>query len=186
MNCFRVHSASRAVTPLSRCRDTSETTGRRIDTRFENCGKQASLRSALTRLRGEARNAVDVADLDLNLSAGVVVDIRESKRFARRLLEPDAPHMEPDATAAAVVSLSAELLPDWYEDWVLSETTEWRQLRLHALEAMADNLTAEHRWAEALDEFDRYKTLLGDELSLAPTTRISDLVAPLGRRSTDR
>jgi DNA-binding SARP family transcriptional activator len=179
----------------------------------------ASLRSALTRLRGEARNAVDVADLDLNLAAGVVVDIRESKRFARRLLEPDPPHLEPDATAAAVASLSAELLPDWYEDWVVIETTQWRQLRLHALEAMADNLSAEHRWAEAisaaqaairgeplretshaalirvflaegnqaeaLGEFDRYKTLLGDELGLAPTTHISDLVAPLGRPSTD-
>ena len=54
----------------------------------------ASLRSALTRLRGEARAAVDVADLDLNLAPGVVVDIRESKRFAHRLLEPDAPHLD--------------------------------------------------------------------------------------------
>jgi SARP family transcriptional regulator, regulator of embCAB operon len=110
----------------------------------------ASLRSALTRLSGDARAAVDVADLDLNLSPAVTVDIRESKRFAHRLLEPNAPHMEPDATAAAMASLSADLLPDWYEDWVLIETAEWRQLRLHALEAMAANLAAEGRWAEAI------------------------------------
>ena len=180
----------------------------------------ASLRSALTRLRGEARAAVDVADLDLNLASGVVVDIRESKRFARRLLEPDAPHLAPEATAAAVASLSADLLPDWYEDWVLIETAEWRQLRLHALEAMADHLTAEGRWAEAiaaaqaairgeplretshaalirvflaegnqteaLGQFERYRTLLNTELSLEPTTHISDLVTSLGRRSTDK
>ena len=63
---------------------------------------------------------------------------------------PNAPHLEPEATAAAVASLSADLLPDWYEDWVLIETAEWRQLRLHALEAMADNLAAEGRWAEAI------------------------------------
>ncbi len=179
----------------------------------------ASLRSALTRLRGEARAAVDVADLDLNLSSGVVVDIRESKRFAHRLLEHDAPHLAPEATAAAVLSLSADLLPDWYEDWVLIETAEWRQLRLHALEAMADNLAAEGRWAEAisaaqaairgeplretshaalirvflaegnqteaLSQFERYRTLLNNELSLDPTSNISDLVSTIGRRSTD-
>ncbi|MDQ1434768.1 MAG: hypothetical protein QOF59_1584 [Actinomycetota bacterium] len=180
----------------------------------------ASLRSALTRLRGEARKAVDVADLDLNLASGVVVDIRESKRFAHRLLEPDAPHLAPDETATAVASLSADLLPDWYEDWVLIETAEWRQLRLHALEAMAANLAAEGRWAEAisaaqaairgeplretshaalirvflaegnqteaLGQFQRYRTLLNDELNLEPTENISALVTPLRRRSTDR
>jgi DNA-binding SARP family transcriptional activator len=110
----------------------------------------ASLRSALTRLRGGARDAVDVADLDLNLAAGVAVDIRDSKLLAHSLLEPGAPHLAPEATAAAVASLSADLLPDWYEDWVLVETEEWRQLRLHALEAMAANLAAEGRWAEAI------------------------------------
>lgn len=180
----------------------------------------ASLRSALTRLRGEARAAVDVDDLDLNLASGVIVDIRESKRFAHRLLEPDAPHLEPDVTAAAVASLSADLLPDWYEDWVLIETAEWRQLRLHALEAIAAQLVTECRWAEAigaaqaairgeplretshaalirvflaegnqteaLGQFERYRTLLNNELSLEPTEQISNLVTNLGRRSTDR
>ena len=110
----------------------------------------ASLRSALTRLRGEARNAVDVADLDLNLAPKVIVDIRESRLLAHQLLESSAPVLAPEATASAVASLSADLLPDWYEDWVLIETAEWRQLRLHALEAMAANLTAEGRWAEAI------------------------------------
>jgi DNA-binding SARP family transcriptional activator len=179
----------------------------------------ASLRSALTRLRHEARAAVDVADLDLNLAPGVVVDIRESRLLAHRLLEPDAPHMDADSTVAAVASLSADLLPDWYEDWVLVETAEWRQLRLHALEAMAGNLAAECRWAEAisaaqaairgeplretshaalirvflaegnqteaLDQFERYRSLLNSELSLDPTSNIADLVSPIGRRSTD-
>ena len=110
----------------------------------------ASLRSALTRLRGAARDAVDIGDLDLSLAPGVVVDIREAKKFAHQLLEPDAPNLAPDATAAALASLSADLLPDWYEDWVLIETEQWRQLRLHALEAMAANLAAAGRWAEAI------------------------------------
>jgi DNA-binding SARP family transcriptional activator len=127
--------------------------------------------------------------------------------------------MDADSTVAAVASVSADLLPDWYEDWVLVETAEWRQLRLHALEAMAGNLAAECRWAEAisaaqaairgeplretshaalirvflaegnqteaLDQFERYRSLLNSELSLDPTSNIADLVSPIGRRSTD-
>ena len=216
-------SGSQRLLALLALRDRSVTRLMIAGTLWPDSSEQhasASLRSALTRLRGEARDAVDVADLDINLASGVVVDIRESKRFAHRLLEPNAPHMEPEATAAAVASLSADLLPDWYEDWVLIETTEWRQLRLHALEAMADNLAAEGRWAEAiaaaqaairgeplretshaalirvflaegnqteaLGQFERYKTLLNNELSLDPTSNITDLVRPIGRRKTDK
>src|SRR4029450_4433688 len=51
--------------------------------------------------------------------------------------------------AAAVGVLSAELLPDWNDDWVLLEAEEWRQLRLHALEALAGCLAAAGRWGEA-------------------------------------
>ncbi len=146
-------SGSQRLLALLALRDRSVTRPMLAGTLWPESTEQhasASLRSALTRLRGEARNAVDIADLDINLASGVIVDIRDSKRFAHRLLEPNAPRLEPDATAAAVASLSADLLPDWYEDWVLIETAEWRQLRLHALEAMADHLAAEGRWAEAI------------------------------------
>jgi SARP family transcriptional regulator, regulator of embCAB operon len=216
-------SGSQRLLALLALRDRSVTRLMIAGTLWPDSSEQhasASLRSALTRLRGGARDAVDVADLDLNLSPGVVVDIRDSKRFAHQLLEPNAPTMAPEATAAAVASLSADLLPDWYEDWVLIETEEWRQLRLHALEAMAANLAAEHRWAEAIGaaqaairgeplretshaalirvflaegnqteaigQYERYKTLLNNELSLDPTANISDLVTTLGRRKTDR
>jgi DNA-binding SARP family transcriptional activator len=216
-------SGSQRLLALLALRDRSVTRLMIAGTLWPDSSEQhasASLRSALTRLRGGAREAVDVADLDLNLSSGVVVDIRESKRFAHRLLEPNAPMLAPEATAAAVASLSADLLPDWYEDWVLIETEEWRQLRLHALEAMAANLAAEHRWGEAIGaaqaairgeplretshaalirvflaegnqteaigQYERYKTLLNNELSLDPTANISDLVTTLGRRKTDR
>lgn len=215
-------SGSQRLLALLALRDRSVTRLMIAGTLWPDSSEQhasASLRSALTRLRGEARAAVDVADLDINLASGVLVDIRESKAFAHRLLEPNAPHLAPEATAAAVASLSADLLPDWYEDWVLIETAEWRQLRLHALEAMAANLAAEGRWAEAIaaaqaairgeplretshaalirvflaegnqteaiGQFNRYRALLNEELSLEPTSHISDLVTTLGRRQSD-
>ena len=52
---------------------------------------------------------------------------------------------------AAVCSRPAGSSSAWYDDWVLSEAEDWRQLRLHALEALADRLTAMGRWGEAAD-----------------------------------
>ena len=43
----------------------------------------------------------------------------------------------------------AELLPGWYDDWVLFKAEGWRQLGLHALEALADRLVTECRYGEA-------------------------------------
>jgi DNA-binding SARP family transcriptional activator len=51
---------------------------------------------------------------------------------------------------AAVGALSHDLLPDWYDDWVLLEAEGWRQFRLHALEALAGRLIAVGRWGEAV------------------------------------
>ncbi len=45
--------------------------------------------------------------------------------------------------------LAAELLPDWDDDWVVAAAESWRQLRLHALEALVGHLTASRRYGEA-------------------------------------
>ncbi len=44
-----------------------------------------------------------------------------------------------------------DLLPDWYEDWVLVERERFRQLRLHALEAMCRRLADAGSYALALE-----------------------------------
>jgi SARP family transcriptional regulator, regulator of embCAB operon len=109
----------------------------------------SSLRAALTRLQCTARMAVAASQLELGLAEGVTVDIHHARALARRLLDPAIPPAPGDLGASAVASLSAGLLPDWYDDWVLVEAEDWRQLRLHALEALADHLTAAGRWGEA-------------------------------------
>jgi hypothetical protein len=43
-----------------------------------------------------------------------------------------------------------ELLPGWYEDWVLVERKRLRQLRMHALEALAEKLTEAGRYGVAM------------------------------------
>lgn len=109
----------------------------------------SSLRSALGRLTRLTRDAVVVTPLDLCLADDVLLDIRESRALAHRLLEPDVAVSEDDLSSAAVAVLSVDVLPDWCDDWVLVEAEEWRQLRLHALEALGDRMLAEDRFGEA-------------------------------------
>jgi len=111
----------------------------------------SNLRSALARLEHPCRMALQVSKLDLGLADDVVVDLRRSQTLARRLLDPTLTPGESDLTASAVVALSAGLLPGWYDDWVLIEADHWRQLRLHALEALTERLSAAGRWGEAAD-----------------------------------
>src|SRR5829696_6921097 len=51
--------------------------------------------------------------------------------------DPAVPPDPSELGMTAVAALSADLLPDWYDDWVLVEAEDWRQPRLHALEALA-------------------------------------------------
>jgi DNA-binding SARP family transcriptional activator len=109
----------------------------------------ANLRSALARLHGTAHKALATSKLELGLAEGVTVDIRLAKALARRLLDPAVTPDRSELGMATVPALSADLLPDWYDDWVLLEAEDWRQLRLHALEALAGRLIALGRWGEA-------------------------------------
>lgn len=110
----------------------------------------ASLRSALSRLDAVTREALDVTYLDLRLAASVTVDIRDSRKLAQRLLIVDTEPTANDLAAEAIEALGSELLPDWYDDWVLLEAEGWHQLRLHALDALAGRLVSVERHADAI------------------------------------
>jgi SARP family transcriptional regulator, regulator of embCAB operon len=109
----------------------------------------SSLRSALGRLSRLTRDAVEVTPLDVCLADGVTVDLRRARALAHRLLDGGASLGEDDLSPEAVAALSQDVLPDWYEDWVVVEAEEWRQLRLHALEALTDRLLEVGRFGEA-------------------------------------
>lgn len=107
----------------------------------------ANLRSALWRANHGGRAIVDSFGGVLKLSPQIVVDVAQARRTALRLTA-QAPGDDPAELAMSL--LDAELLADWYEDWVLVERERFRQLRLHALEASCASLTRERRYAEAL------------------------------------
>jgi SARP family transcriptional regulator, regulator of embCAB operon len=109
----------------------------------------SNLRSVLTRFHGTARRALAASKLELGLAEDVLVDVRHAQGLARRLLDPAVTPDRYELGMAAVPALSADLLPDWDDDWVLLEAEEWRRLRLHALEALAERLIVLGRWGEA-------------------------------------
>jgi DNA-binding SARP family transcriptional activator len=111
----------------------------------------ASLRSAVSRLDDRSRLAVTVTAHDLSLAEGVAVDVHSSQALAHRLIDRNAPLSAADIDAPAVMALSDDLLPGWYDDWAVIAAEDWRQLRVHALEAVAARLTAADRFAEAAD-----------------------------------
>jgi DNA-binding SARP family transcriptional activator len=108
----------------------------------------ANLRSALWRLR---RSGVSVVEPDgslLRLSPEVLVDFQETSFIAQGLLDRDVRLEELELERA---SLFDDLLPDWYDDWVVVERERFRQLRLHALEALCERLTEVGRFAQAVE-----------------------------------
>jgi DNA-binding SARP family transcriptional activator len=109
----------------------------------------ASLRSVVSRLEGPARQAILLTAAELSLREGVIVDLWHVRALAHRILDRQDGSIEIDMDAAAVLSLSADLLPGWYDDWAVSAAEEWRQLRVDALEEAAERLMAAGRWAAA-------------------------------------
>jgi SARP family transcriptional regulator, regulator of embCAB operon len=110
----------------------------------------SNLRSAIARLQSTAREALIAGKLELGLADDVAVDLRFARELAARLLDPAVTPERSDLGMTAVAALSHDLLPDWYDDWVLIEAEDWRQLRLHALEALASRLIVIGRWGEAV------------------------------------
>jgi DNA-binding SARP family transcriptional activator len=108
---------------------------------------QGSLRSALWRVQKAAPGLVDVSGGALGLARGVRVDVREFRDWAQRAMDPNT---LVDGVTASEWAQGGELLPGWYDDWVLLERERLRQLRLHAFEVLADKLAAVGRYGEAV------------------------------------
>jgi DNA-binding SARP family transcriptional activator len=107
-----------------------------------------SMRSALFTLRRACPDVVDASNGRLVVGQGLVVDVREAITTARRLLSPTPKPSEFDLRG---LPLSGDILPDWYDDWVVIERERFRELRVHALEVVCARLTSVGRFGEAME-----------------------------------
>src|SRR5262245_47195757 len=97
-------------------------------------GANASLRTALWRLRRLGCHLVDATATHLALSGSVAVDVHEVTAAAARVTgEGSTDERREDRDVLVVAD---ELLPDWYDDWVVLDRERFRQIRLHALETL--------------------------------------------------
>ena len=107
-----------------------------------------SLRSALWRLKSEGLDLVEATPTQVGLAPTVTVDLDEATTFARALTDRSATALQEPLQAGP---LTKDVLPDWYDDWVLIERERYRHIRLHALEALCERLTQEGRFALAIE-----------------------------------
>jgi DNA-binding SARP family transcriptional activator len=105
----------------------------------------ANLRTALWRLRRLEWPVIVATRSHLRLNDAISVDYWEALDAARRVLGPDGPRGD------ELGLIMGELLPDWYDEWVVHERERLRLLRLHALEQLCRWLTAQGRLGEAID-----------------------------------
>lgn len=112
----------------------------------------ANLRSTLWRLRKPGYDAVESTGTHLRLGGHVATDLRAAIALARRLIDRSQVLDDWELHGSTLQLLSADLLPDWLgDDFVLLERERWRQLRIHALEALAERLSELGRQGEAID-----------------------------------
>jgi DNA-binding SARP family transcriptional activator len=108
-----------------------------------------NLRSALWRLKCAEIDLLESDKSGLMLRPGTVVDVRILCEWAARLVDGSA--TESDLRAVNWRTNIMDLLPGWYDDWVIFERERIRQRLLHALEMLSRRLALAGRWAEAVE-----------------------------------
>ena len=105
-----------------------------------------NLRSTLWRVNRHCR-LVDGSGEALRLADDVAVDHRAAVLQAQALLDPAST----ECPSPREVKLFADLLPDWYDEWITMERERFRQLRAHALERLAERLAELERFGDAIE-----------------------------------
>jgi DNA-binding SARP family transcriptional activator len=107
----------------------------------------ANLRSALWRVHQLGYPLLQATSASLAVGAQLSVDVRECRARSHRLLDQATPLQTTDVEAPWP---AGELLPDWYDEWVIIERERFRQVAFHALETLCERLTAMDRFAQAI------------------------------------
>jgi DNA-binding SARP family transcriptional activator len=105
----------------------------------------ASLRTSIWRLQKSGASPIVASTRHIALSGKVTVDARQTMDAVRNVLASKkiASHDLERLVEAR------DLLPDWYDEWVIGEREHRREQRAQALEALCEQLTGAARFAEA-------------------------------------
>ena len=105
----------------------------------------ANLRSALWRLRRCHVELVEAIGPTLRIGSAVSVDLHSAIRLGREVETFD------DGVGMDLDLLDGDLLPDWYDDWVLIDRERLRQTQLHVLDRLCTLYSHAGNHARAID-----------------------------------
>jgi DNA-binding SARP family transcriptional activator len=108
----------------------------------------ANLRSSLWRLGGREGRLVSTFGDAVQLEPSVDVDVKAMQGLTHQLLGEGQTPTDPQA---CISLLEDELLPGWWDGWVVAERERFRVLQLHALECLAARLLHAGEYAYALE-----------------------------------
>jgi DNA-binding SARP family transcriptional activator len=106
-----------------------------------------SLRTALFELRRAGRDLLCVTGTDLHLGPGLVVDLEEMLALVDMIR---ADRIRGALSGVEKDLLEADLLPAWYDDWVIAQQERHRELRVQALERLCTAQMEAGRYADAV------------------------------------
>lgn len=107
---------------------------------------RGNLRSAVWRSTQTVPGLLSCDQEWLTIGPDVCIDHRVALAVAGRLRDDGSATDEVDRSA-----FEADLLNDWYDDWVAFERERFRQIRLHALELLAERFIGAGRHSEAIE-----------------------------------
>jgi len=108
-----------------------------------------NLRSAIWRLRGAGLDILAADNSWIRLRPELRTDLEGLAQWASRVMSGNA---EPaDIALRPALAPALDMLPGWYDDWVLLERERLRQPLLQAVETLAHLLVRERRCGEAID-----------------------------------
>ena len=109
----------------------------------------ANLRSALCQgRRTGCVPLIEAVGQRLRLSPLVRVDVQMIRNAARQIIDGTGP--PPDNSEALVDALTRDLLPGWPDEWLQLDRERWNQLRVYALESLAQRLLVAQQYLPAL------------------------------------
>ncbi len=139
---------------------------------------QASLRTALWRAGRACPGILRRGGPRLSLKEDICVDVRELEAWAVASYEA---HTAERGKNIVLPPVTGDLLPGWYDDWVLVERERVRQLRLHALEAVARALLSMRHYGLAVQA--ALAAIADDPLRESPHRVLVEIYLHEGNRS---
>ncbi|MGH2817689.1 MAG: AfsR/SARP family transcriptional regulator [Actinomycetota bacterium] len=108
----------------------------------------ASLRSALWRLNGTEPGLVRSIGGALVLNRSIEIDASRMASAARMVMGGS---LDVGRLGGAKELFTHDLLPEWDDEWVVIDRERLRQLRLHALESLAEQFVRAGRFGDAIE-----------------------------------